>query len=271
MTRPVKSLIIILLVFFISGCMLPTRYRILRSPEKPIVIKEPRLDFKIGERFTYKAEWLGMDVAVAILTVEGVEELKGRKVYRIVATANTTSILAKLYKVEDRITTYIDVEELHPLRYEKKQREGRYRADEYFEFDQENGKVFYFSNLNNSKKEIDTPPHVQDPLSALYYFRLQNAKVGESMFANLNADEKNYLLDAKVHKKGLVRIKGVGEWEAFMVEPLPWFGGKVERKAKAIMWFSADERRIPLIMSIKSIPLVGTVTITLQKIEYLDT
>ena len=55
-----------------------------------------------------------------------------------------------------------------------------------------------------------------------------------------------------------------------MVEPLPWFQGKIKRKAKATMWFSADERRIPLLMVTSGIPFVGTVKITLQKIEYLD-
>ncbi len=94
--------------------------------------------------------------------------------------------------------------------------------------------------------------------------------MGKSIFANMNADEKNYLLEAKVHKKGFIAIKGVGEWEAFMVEPLPWFQGKVKRKAKATMWLSADDKRIPLLMVTKGIPFVGTVTITLQKIEYTE-
>jgi hypothetical protein len=168
------------------------------------------------------------------------------------------------------ISTYIDVEELYPVRFEKKQREGGYRSDEYTDFDQQKGKAFYFSRLNHSKKQYNIPEKVQDTLSCIYYFRLQDAEVGNSIFAHVIADERNYLLEAKIHKKGFVNIKGVGEWEAFMVEPLPWFQGKVKRKAKATMWFSADDKRIPLLMVTSGIPFVGTVTVTLQKIENVE-
>ena len=180
-------------------------------------------------------------------------------------------ILSKLYKVEDEIISYLDIEELYPVRFEKKQREGGYRSDEYIDFYQKKGKAVYFSRLSHEKKEFYIPKRVQDTLSCMYYFRLQDVSFRKSVFANVNLDEKNYLLEAKVRKKGFIRIKGVGEWEAFMVEPLPWFQGKIKRKAKATMWFSADEKRIPLLMITSGIPFVGTVTITLQKIENLDT
>jgi hypothetical protein len=264
-----KKILIIVLAILTSGCGVSRNYRIAENP-KDIVIEAPVKELTVGERFTYKAEWLGMNVGIARLTVRGITERNGRKVYHIVATAETTPVLSKLYKVEDTISTYLDVEGLYPVRFEKQQREGGYRSDEYTDFDHKKGKAFYFSRLNHSKKEYNIPAKVQDPLSCMYYFRLQDVVVGKSIFADVNADEKNYLLEAKILEKGFVDIKGVGEWEAFMVEPLPWFQGKVARKANATMWFSADPRRIPLLLVTKGIPFVGSVTITLQKIEYLD-
>lgn len=265
-----RRLLIFLLIFLISGCGVIARYRIINKGEE-IKIKPPLKQLAVGERLTYKAEWLGLDVGIATLAVKEITERNGRKVYHILATANTTPLLSKIYKVKDRISTYIDVERLYPVRFEKQQREGGYKSDEYTDFDHKKGKAHYFSRLNHSKKEFNIPGKVQDPLSCMYYFRLQDVDIGRSVFANVNADEKNYLLEAKIHKKRLVKIKGVGEWEAFMVEPLPWFQGKIKRKAKATMWFSADEKRIPLLMVTRGIPLVGTVTVTLQKIENLDT
>ena len=266
MKRIVSILIVALLI---SGCGGLGQYKISKGL-KEFSIEKPTERLRIGERFTYKTEWLGLDVGIVTLSVEGITERNGRKVYHVIARAETTPVLSKLYKVDDIISSYIDVEHLYPVMFEKKQREGGYSSDEYIDFYQEKNKAFYFSRLNNSKKEFDIPAEVQDPLSILYYFRLQDVNVGKSIFANMSADEKNYLLEAKVHKKGFIKIKGVGEWEAFMVEPLPWFQGKVKRKAKATMWLSADDKRIPLLMVTKGIPFVGTVTITLQKIEYLD-
>ena len=265
-----RSILIFLVIFLTLGCGSATRYRIIKSSEE-IEIKAPTKELRVGERFTYKAEWLGMDVGIATLSVEGITERNGRKVYHILALAQSTPIISKIYKVEDRISTYIDVEELYPVRFEKKQREGGYRSDEYTDFYQEKGKAVYFSRLNHSKKEYDIPKRVQDTLSCMYYLRLQDVEIGGSVFADVIADEKNYLLEAKIHKKGIINIKDVGEWDAFMVEPLPWFQGKIKRKAKATMWFSADEKRIPLLMVTSGIPFVGTVKVTLQKIEYIDT
>lgn len=267
-----KRLIFILaLIFLTSGCGIASRYRIISKGEK-IEIEPPMERLHVGERFTYKAEWMGMDVGVATLSIEEITECNGRKVYHILAMAHSTPLVSKIYKVEDRISTYIDVEELHPVRFEKKQREGGYTSDEYIDFYQKEGRAVYFSRLNHNKKEYDIPKKVQDPLSCMYYFRLlEDVDVKRSFFANVIADEKNYLLEAKIHRKGIVKIKDVGEWEAFMVEPLPWFQGEIKRKAKATMWFSVDEKRIPLLMVTRGIPFVGTVKITLQKVEYLDT
>jgi len=263
-------LVVPMLVFLISGCGISTKYRILGSAEK-IEIKPPLKELCVGERFTYKAEWLGLDVGILTLSVKGIKEINGRKVYHIVGSATSAPLISKIYKVNDEISTYIDVEKLYPVRFEKKQREGGYVTDEYTDFDHKKGKAIYFSKINKTKKEFSIPKMVQDPLSSIYYFRLQELNGGKSIFANVNLDEKNYLLEAKIRKKGIVNIKGIGEWKGFMVEPLPWFQGKIKRKAKATIWFSADERRIPLIVTTTSIPLVGTVHIRLQKIDYLDT
>ena len=265
-----KKLVMLVLIFLISGCGWIGKYRVVSSSDG-FEIELPTEKLQVGERFTYKAEWLGMDVGIATLSVTEITERNGRQVYKIVATVRTTPILSKIYKVEDEIISYLDVEELYPVRFEKKQREGGYRSDEYVDFYQKKGKAVYFSRLSHEKKEFYIPKGVQDALSCMYYFRLQDVSVRKSIFASVNLDERNYLLEAKVRKKGFIRIKDVGEWEAFMVEPLPWFQGKIERKAKATMWFSSDEKRIPLLMITSGIPFVGTVTITLQKIENLDT
>ncbi len=266
-----RVLVILLMVAFVSvsGCGVGAKLRGLRKGEE-VKIEAPLKELQVGERLTYKVEWLGLDVGIVTLTVKEITERNGRKVYHVLAVAKSAPIISKLYKVEDRISTYIDVEKLYPMRFEKRQREGGYRSDEYIDFYQQKGKAVYFSRLNHEKKEFDIPKGVQDSLSCMYYFRFQEVTVGKSVYSYVNADEKNYLLEAKIHKKGIVRIKDVGEREAFMVEPLPWFQGKLKRKAKATMWFSADEKRIPLLMVTSGIPFVGTVKVTLQKIEYLD-
>jgi len=266
-----KKVFFIFLLVLVAGCGIRTRYSIIRKEDviRKIEIESPQKKLKVGEKFTYKAEWMGIDVGIAYIMVKEIKEMNGRQVYHIQARAETTPLISKVYRVEDEISTYLDVEKLYPLRFEKKQREGNYRADDYVDFDHENGMAYYFSRLNNSRKEYPIPSRVHDPLSCIYYFRLQDVDIGRSVFAEINVKDKNYLLEAKILKKGIISIDGVGEWEAFMVEPLPWFQGKIQRRAKATIWFSADDDRVPLLIVTSGIPFVGTITITLQKIEYL--
>jgi len=256
------------LVIFISGCGVTASYRIKEKEPEEIKIEPPSPKLRIGEKFTYKAEWMGMDVGVATLLVKEITQLNGREVYHIIAKAQTTSLMSKLFKVEDEISTYIDTKKLYPIRFDKKQKEGRRKVDEYVDFDQEKGKAQYFSRLKDEKKEFNVPKNVQDPVSCIYYFRLSNVKPGELLFANVHLDDKNWFLETKIVNTGIVKIKNLGEWHAFMAEPLSWFQGELNKKAKVSIWFSADDERIPLLIVVQSsIPLVGTITVTLQKIE----
>jgi len=263
-----SALFIIILVFFISGCGITSSYKIKEKKPEEIKIETPKPQLRIGEKLTYKAEWMGMDVGFATLTVKEITEINGREVYHIAAKAETISFAAKLFPVEDDISTYLDTKELYPVRFDKKQKEGKKQKDEYLDFDQKNGKAICVSRITNQKKEFNVPKGVQDPVSCIYYFRLSNVNPGEALFANVHLDDKNWFLETKVMGRGIVKIKNVGNWQAFMAQPMSWFQGELNKNAKVSIWFSADQQRIPLLIVVQSsIPLVGTVTITLQKIE----
>lgn len=260
--------LIFLLAISVSGCGTTSIYKVKEQKAEEVKIDVPKPKLRVGERFTYKAEWMGIDVGVATLEVKEITELNGHEVYHIVAKAETSSFAAKLFPVEDEISTYLDTKELYPLRFDKKQKEGKREKDEYVDFDQENGKAFYTSRLTKEKKEFNVPKDVQDPVSCIYYFRLSNIKPGEALFANVHLDDKNWFLETRITDRGIVKIKNLGAWKAFRAEPLSWFQGELNKNAKVSVWFSADQERIPLLIVVQSsIPLVGTVTVTLQKIE----
>ncbi len=261
-------LFIFTVIFFISGCGVTSSYKIRGKKPEEIKIEAPKPQLRVGEKFTYKAEWMGMDVGFATLLVKEITELNGREVYHIVAEAKTTSFAEKLFPVEDKISTYIDTKELYPIRFDKKQKEGKKIRDEYVDFDQENGKAVSVSRITNEKKEFNIPKGVHDPVSCIYYFRLSNIKPGEALFANVHLDDKNWFLETKIGNRGIIKIKNLGNWQAFMAQPMSWFQGELNKNAKVSIWFSADEQRIPILIVVQSsIPFVGTVTITLQKIE----
>ena len=118
--RTRRYLFILTLIFFISGCGITSSYRIKEKKPEEVKIEAPKPKLRVGEKLTYKAEWMGVNVGYATLLVQEITELNGREVYHIVAKAETTSFAAKLFPVEDEIATYLDTKELYPIRFDKK-------------------------------------------------------------------------------------------------------------------------------------------------------
>lgn len=213
----------------------------------------------VGERLVYSVRWLGIEVGRGEAEVKEIVTLRGRQAYHVVVQVRSAPVLDWIYKVRDVHHSYIDVERLHSLRYEKILREGKYRADEVMEYDQENHQATYFSRLNHSRKEMLIPPNVQDQLSCGYWFRLQPAEPGTRVDIPVNADEKNWDLKVKVLQKTQVEISGFPEWEALELEPQIQFQGIFVKRGKIRGWIGLDERRTPLKMQVK-IPVLGSIS-----------
>lgn len=239
----------------------------------PLLADPPKKLF-VGERLIYSVRWLGIEVGRGEAEVKEIVPIRGRKAYHVVVNVRSTPILDWIYKVRDVHHSFIDVERFHSLRYEKILKEGRYRADEVMEYDQENHTASYFSRLNQSRKEMLIPPDVQDQLSCGYWFRLQEIRPGSEISIPVNADEKNWNLRVKVLRKTTAGARltaplraqgGVEELEALEVEPEIQFQGIFVRRGRIRGWIGLDERRVPLKMRVK-VPILGAITARL--IEY---
>ena len=113
--------------------------------------------------------------------------------------------------------------------------------------------------LNGSKKEIPIEGHTHDILSAFYWFRLQEVSVGDTVITGVNSDEKNWLLNVNVLRTERLEIRNLGTFDAFVIEPLAHFKGVLVDRGKAWIYISADSRRIPLMIRLKTPfgPVVG--------------
>ena len=225
----------------------------------------PAKKLYIGERLVYSVRCLGLEVGRGEAEVREIVTIRGRKAYHIVIEVRSTPVLDWIYKVRDTHHSYLDVERLHSLRYEKILSEGHYRADEEMDYDQEHHMAHYHSRKNGSRKEMMIPPDVQDQLSCGFWFRLQKIEPGTEIFVPVNADEKNWDLHVKILKKTKVNLSRFREWEAVEVEPEIQFQGIFVKRGKIRGWIGLDERRVPLKMRVK-IPVLGSISARL--VEY---
>ena len=234
--------------------------------EQPVKIEKADFKLREGAKLKFSIQWLGMEVGTADVAVKGIEEIRGRKAYHIAVSVRSNSVIDLIYPVRDEHHSYIDVEHFHSLRFEKVLKEGRYRADGVWDFDQEAHKAVYLSRRNGSKKQMLIPKDVQDQVSAAFWLRVQPMKTGETVTIPINVDETNLKLAIKILKQEQIHIDKLGVFEAMQVEPEVKFQGVFIHRGKMMGWMSTDNKRLPLLMKTK-IPVLGAVNVVLVGYE----
>lgn len=207
--------------------------------------------FGIGEHLTFDIGYGFINAGYATMEVKELIEYEGRPAYRIVSTANSNKFFSSFYKVEDRVTSVVDATGLFSWYFEKNLREGGYRSDRSYSFDQENHVVFY------NEDTIEVARYVQDALSVLYYARTQNLEVGKSVYVDNFTDGKNYSLEVKVLRRETIKVKA-GKFDCVVVEPLMQTTGIFKHEGKLTVWLTDDRIKMPVLM--KSKVLVGSIS-----------
>jgi hypothetical protein len=183
----------------------------------------------------------------ATMSVLGTENVNGGLCYRIQTTAESNDFITKVFKVRDKVETYIDVRGLFSRRFEKRLREGNYNSDEFID-------IYHDRMIALSTKEkralVEVPLYVQDILSTLYYIRTLDLQVGKTETIETYADGKVYPLKVMVHKKEKVEVPA-GTFMCYQVEPILKSEGIFRQKGRLVVWLTDDKHKMPVKMTSK--------------------
>ncbi len=228
----------------LAGAEEDTQERLLRS----VTIVPPIPRPVVGERLGFHGRWLGIPVGHGWIEVKEIVTVEGRHAYHIEARGESNQVLSTFYPIHDVVESYLDVETLQQLRFEKHQREGHYRADEVVVFDYTRRIATYRSLLNHSVKEIALPPAVQDLISTLYWFRAQPLTPATTLTLDLYTDEKIYQTLIDVKRLVLLELLKRGTFSCIVVEPRASFKGLFVRRGRLWAYLTTDEHRLPLLI-----------------------
>ncbi len=219
----------------------------------------PNHAFQVGEKLTFTIRYGIIKAGTATMGIPEEVKVRGNKSYKIVTEAKSSNFFSAFYKVRDRVESYMDKDGLFTWQFNKKLREGKYRAEQLVEYDQANGWA-----VTNKKDSLRIPPCVQDILTSFYFIRTKDFKVGESHFIDNHADNKLYPLEVKVHKKERLKVDA-GEFDCVVVEPVIRASGLFKHKGRLLVWLTDDERKIPVQM--KSKIIIGYITAELREMK----
>jgi hypothetical protein len=228
--------------------------------------------FKIGEKFTYKIHYGFIRAGTATMEVKNEITLNNRPCYHIQTTARSAAGFNFIYKVEDVVDSYLDKQGLFSWKFNKRLREGGYKADllvDYFPQDSLANVTFirYKGRMKVYKQQnytVKIPPFTLDILASLYYTRTRKLEIGNSLFITNHDNKKIYELEVKVYRKEIIDTDA-GKFECLLVEPLLKGEGLFKQKGSLKIWLTNDQYKIPVLM-ISEIA-IGHITTELEKIE----
>jgi len=231
--------------------------------------QNPRDAFSPGEALTYDVTWTIFRAGVVTAALR--ETSKGNHdTFEVTATAQSEGFVPLLFDVNDVFRATSSPQTLCSEGIAKQVKEGHRHKDTQIAFDYARNKaVLNERDLNQPQgqpkhAESDIPPCVEDVVTAFYYLRRQKLEVGHTIELPVNDGSKTQRVVVDVQAREKVQTP-MGTFDAFRVEPKV-FNGLLKRKGRMLIWFSADERQLPL--RIKAMIAVGSITGTLRSVTY---
>ena len=172
-----------------------------------------------------------------------------RPLAKLITTAQSRPVITKFFPVDNRVESTVDLATLLPEHLIFKRREGKKKEDIEYTFHQKNGTVTVVKGGTTETFEVS--PGTQDVISCLYYARSElSFQPGSVLTMNVYHDKKNRKLDVRV--EGIDNLSGPwGKVETVRVLVVMPFEGLFLNRGNIRVWFTNDDRRIPVRMKAK--------------------
>jgi hypothetical protein len=198
--------------------------------------------FTVGEELSYKATFGKIHAGTARMRVDCIEIVRGRPAYHLVFTIDGG---IPFFRVHDRYESWVDVETLSSLRHRQQVSEGRYRRTTTYEIYPE--RSAYQKNGDSLMASVSNP---LDDGSFIYAVRAAAVKVGETREeARYFRPDRNPVVFAGLRKE-TVSVPA-GTYTAVVVAPTIRTKGMFAEGGEAQVWFSDDDRRVPVQLKTK--------------------
>lgn len=210
----------------------------------------------------YDAEYRFWTAGVATLRIERSENQE-----HVSGTADSTGVVALLFRVQDRFNSYFDAHSLCSSKLVKHTEEGSHWRDTVITFDYSRGKaILEEKNLkdNQSKHtENDIPGCVTDVMSGILYVASLPLQQGASYSFPLNDGGKTVTIHAHVEDKEQIKTPA-GTFQTIRVGPEGDYS-VLKSRGRIWIWYSDDDRHLPV--QIRAKLFWGTLTVQLASMD----
>jgi len=242
------SLLLLLIVFF-KG---------LYANRPEVIIRDLPLGNKEINQFIFRMDYLGfIPAGEFVLEDKDIENLNGKSVYHLKASAKPNNLFNFFYKVNLEVDSFIDTENFLPLKFiQSLEIQGKPKEKKVIFYDQKN----HVMDIEGEKRVIF--PNTYEPLS-LFFFFLRNVdlNIDKTIDLNINTNQENYQFLAKVIERKTYNIKGYN-FDIYKIK------GRVKRRGKSLrhsssfsMFLLNRPLRVPVLIKVFS--NVGPISVRL--------
>jgi hypothetical protein len=221
--------------------------------------------FKLGEKLEYKLHYGIVNAGIIKLEVKPeLQNANGRDIIHVVGDGYSTGSFDWFFKVRDRYETFIDKDALVPWLFVRRVREGGYKLDQNYKFNQFTKKVD-----NGEGTSFDIKDNTHDMISAFYAARnldFTNAKENDVFSVNSFVDNENFTVKIRYIGKEVISTD-LGKFSCIKFRPLVQRGRVFKQEEDLNVWITDDKNHIPLRAQAKI--LVGSIKMDLIKYENL--
>ena len=211
--------------------------------------------FKAGEKIVFNISYnwhaVQTDVAKGTLTANQTT-LNGEKVWHTSMTMQTAPFFDVFFKIREKFDSWFALKGVEPRKFYRDTREGDYHAINNYVYDRKAGVIH--ANLeywDKDKSSVDIPyGDCTYDVTALFYFarrmNFDNMKAGTVHKISIAIDKDVFQVRLTYRGKENKFVKGIGTIATHKVGISLNKGNVFEGNEDALLWFSADDNRIPV-------------------------
>ncbi len=231
-------------------------------------VKDP---FRVGEKVTFDVSYFNITAGELNMETKPFVTVNGRKAYHFEASGKSTPFFTKIYAIDDRVTTYMDFEEMRPLSLMVSIKESNQLGETRTFYDWKTNKASYWQKKivkgkgeRNKKMDWAILPYSQNVVSVAWYLRTFDLTVGKKHAVRVADEGKNIVFTGEVLRKEKLKTP-LGVLDTVVVTPRITADGVFKPIGEVLIWFTDDERK--LLVRLESKIKIGTVIAKVRSIE----
>lgn len=219
----------------------------------------------VGEKLTYKIKvsWVPVSAGKRVDHIEKKLAFDRKNAYHITSEAKTGSVAAKIYRFQNRQSTFLNTESFQPISFRNQLQDNKYTARVEIKFNDGNAEYEKISQNKptdpekRDKKVLEIPHGTQDELSMIYFLRSKKLEPGKTYYFPLIIKAKVVKITIRVESGEVLKVKGLGRVKTLVVTTSHGYR----------LWLTDNRRHIPV--RIEAEVKMGKMKANLDKIEFV--